>query len=283
MKKADARLYQSFQQRYVAVIDLDGVVYEGDLPIAGAVEAIAKIRSMGKRVVFLTNNSGKSRESIARKLRSFGVPCQPGDVMSSARAAAVFLAGMKRCQPVRVFGSSELVSEIQGAGVAVAAQGEKYQSLLVGLDSQFSMSRIAEALQAIKMGARWYACNRDPSYVGAAGEYLPGTGPLVAAIEAASGVSPDEVLGKPATWILECLMREHGVARKDCCVFGDSWQSDIALACAAGIPAVWISLRETGSIKGKILPVNVARAQSLAAAVELVYTAPTSRSRKMAA
>ena len=49
----------------VLLFDLDGVVWLSHRPIAGAVEAIAALRSAGRRVLFVTNNSASTVEEQA--------------------------------------------------------------------------------------------------------------------------------------------------------------------------------------------------------------------------
>ncbi|MGH9262562.1 MAG: HAD family hydrolase, partial [Acidimicrobiales bacterium] len=69
------------------VLDLDGVVWLSDRPIAGAAAAIARLRADGRRVLFATNNSSVPRAGQEAKLAGFGIPAD-GDVMTSAMAAA---------------------------------------------------------------------------------------------------------------------------------------------------------------------------------------------------
>ena len=61
------------RERGCFVLDLDGVVYAGKQALPGAVEAVARLRALGKRIAFLTNNSMRSTESVAAKLRAFGI------------------------------------------------------------------------------------------------------------------------------------------------------------------------------------------------------------------
>ena len=67
--------------------DLDGVVWLAHQPIAGSVEAIARLRSAGRRVMFVTNNSAATQSEHEASLAAIGVPAT-GDVVSSAMAAA---------------------------------------------------------------------------------------------------------------------------------------------------------------------------------------------------
>ena len=67
--------------------DLDGVVWLARQAIAGAPEAIARLRASGRRVVFVTNNSFSLLADQEAALATIGVPAV-GDVVTSAQAAA---------------------------------------------------------------------------------------------------------------------------------------------------------------------------------------------------
>ncbi len=69
------------------ILDLDGVIWRGDQPIAGSAEAVARLRSAGEDVWFVTNNALPRRGEVADKLRVHGI--DPGDhVVTSPMAAA---------------------------------------------------------------------------------------------------------------------------------------------------------------------------------------------------
>jgi len=48
------------------IFDMDGVIYRGDDPIQDAVEVVNILKEMGRKVVFVTNNSSK----LASKYKS---------------------------------------------------------------------------------------------------------------------------------------------------------------------------------------------------------------------
>ncbi len=65
-------------ERYDAVlVDLDGVMYRGDEPVAGAGGVVDKVRALGTPLLFLTNNSSRTPEAIAGKLERMGVSASP--------------------------------------------------------------------------------------------------------------------------------------------------------------------------------------------------------------
>ena len=53
------------------VMDCDGVIWQGDTLLPGARESIALLREQGKRLVFVTNNSNKSRAQYVYKFDSW--------------------------------------------------------------------------------------------------------------------------------------------------------------------------------------------------------------------
>ncbi|MEZ5191394.1 MAG: hypothetical protein R2734_01825 [Nocardioides sp.] len=76
----------------LAMLDLDGVVYIGGHAVPAAAEAITTARDAGMHVGFVTNNASRTPDSIARQLTGLGVPALPGDVVTSAQAAARVVA-----------------------------------------------------------------------------------------------------------------------------------------------------------------------------------------------
>ena len=59
------------------IFDCDGVIWKGDCLIEGIEETLEMLRSMGKRLIFVTNNSTKSRKSYAKKFESLGLKVTP--------------------------------------------------------------------------------------------------------------------------------------------------------------------------------------------------------------
>ena len=84
---------QPLATRYdVALLDLDGVVYLGEQPVAGAAQALAAARQVGMRLAFVTNNASRTPDQVAQLLHRVGVPAAAEEVVNSAQAAAHYLA-----------------------------------------------------------------------------------------------------------------------------------------------------------------------------------------------
>ena len=77
---------------------------------------------------------------------------------------------------------------------------------------------------------------------------MPGCGPIVAAIAAASGRAPDYHIGKPGVMLLEILVSQNGLQPHELLVIGDGPESDIAMANRFGSPSVLICAGDSGKI-----------------------------------
>ena len=73
------------------LLDLDGVVWLGEVAIDGAADAVATLRDAGHTVAFGTNNSSATRADYETKLAGIGIPAGGAAVLSSAMAAASML------------------------------------------------------------------------------------------------------------------------------------------------------------------------------------------------
>ncbi|HEX4491767.1 MAG TPA: HAD-IIA family hydrolase [Acidimicrobiia bacterium] len=215
----------------VVCCDLDGVIWRGDEPIAGAAEGIAVLRAAGRRVVFVTNNSSGTRAEYVAKLESCGVPVDPADVLSSAMAAARLLAvGLAPGARVLSYAGPG-VHEALGAAGFQPVEELPVDAVVAGFHRDFDFDRLAVAADAVRAGARFVATNVDATYPTASG-LVPGTGALVAALEVASGRRA-EVAGKPHA-PMAALVRE--VCGPDGVMIGDRPSSDGVFAVALGWP-----------------------------------------------
>jgi HAD superfamily hydrolase (TIGR01450 family) len=220
----------------VIVCDLDGVVWRGETPIAGSAEAVAALRSAGRRVAFLTNNSANPVASVVAKLARSGVPADPVDVLSSAQAAAALLEGsLPTGSRVLVCGGPGVVEALVAAGFVAVGNDreldEPVAAVVCGFHREFDFARLDRAAAAIRDGARFVATNLDATYPGDR-RVLPGAGALVAAIATASGRAP-EVAGKPAAATVAMVRDRFGA---EGVMVGDRPSTDGALAAALDWP-----------------------------------------------
>jgi 4-nitrophenyl phosphatase len=154
--------------------------------------------------------------------------------------------------------------------VAAATQG--VDSVVVGLDVEFSYARLAVAVGAVRAGARFVAVNRDPIHPTEHG-LVPGAGSVVAAVATASGMEPVSI-GKPGPLLLQIAAHRLGRPATDAVMIGDSLTADIPAAIAVGARSVLMltgisTAAQVGSLAAADRPTEVAvDAEELAAVLE---------------
>lgn len=229
----------------VALLDLDGVVYVGPNAVPGVPEALDDVRRAGMRLAFVTNNAARTPASVAEHLRALAIPAEPAEVITSAQAAAHYLADrLPAGAHVLVVGTTGLVQALQERGlVPVAAADDDPAAVAQGYSPDVNWRQLAEGAVAIRRGLPWVATNLDPTVPSPRGP-LPGNGSLVAALRHATGALPVST-GKPdPTMHLESVQRSG--ARRPL-VVGDRLDTDIEGAAAVGCPSLLVLSGVTSS------------------------------------
>ena len=192
-------------------MDCDGVVWQGDTLLPGVRESIALLRESGKRLVFVTNNSNKSRREYVHKFEKLGISVEKEEVFSAAFAAAAYLKTQGMKKKAYVVGGRGVVDELNemqievdpGVFNAVKCTEADWEELIVdedvgavivGQDVAFTYAKLAYAA-AIQRGATFVATNPDAGDAIGPG-LMPGAGAIVAAVEKASGVAPEMYAGE---------------------------------------------------------------------------------------
>ena len=276
------------------LVDLDGVVYRGAAPVPGVADVLAARAAVGDSVVYVTNNSMHYRADYVTRLGEMGAPVTPDRVVSSARATALYLAGLDGVRRVLVVGAGGLERECRDVGldVVTAAHAASLHAreglngwdaagapdaVVVGLDPQFTYQKLTVAVDCVRHGARFIATNRDPVYPTERGN-RPGAGSIVAAVEAGAEIVPVSI-GKPAPLLLEMAARVVGIPVGDAVMIGDGIATDLAAAVAIGIPCILMltgvsSRADVDALPAERRPIAVAvDAAALAAALEAIRPA----------
>lgn len=210
-------------------LDLDGVVWLADEPIAGAAGAVAALRAAGEQVVFITNNSSMRRTDQEAKLARHGIEAA-GDLVTSAAVVAELVGPGERVLCCGGPGLADALTE-RGAEVIVndGTEVSAIDAVVVGFHRHFDFARMDVASAAVRAGARFLASNDDATYPTPSGP-IPGGGAILAGIERAAGARA-VVAGKPYAPMVEHLRRRFGPRGT---VVGDRPDTDGALARALG-------------------------------------------------
>lgn len=236
----------------LALVDLDGVTYAGHEPIAHAAAGLALARSVGMRLVFVTNNASREPSSVSEQLSSLDIPAVSEDVMTAAQACARLLADhVAPGSRVLVVGGAGLVTAVTEAGyVVVQSAQDAPVAVAQGFSPELGWADLAEAAYAVAGGAVHVASNLDLSLPTARG-FAPGNGALVGAVTAATGVTPFSA-GKPSPAMYAMAVERAGASRP--LVIGDRLDTDLAGARSGGYPGLHV-LTGVSSARDDVLAV----------------------------
>ncbi|MDF7663736.1 HAD-IIA family hydrolase [Bifidobacterium sp. ESL0763] len=218
----------------LALLDLDGVVYRGKLPVDHAADSIRDAEAAGMTMEYTTNNSSREQATVADQLKSFGLQVEPHQVITSSIVAARmvahdFPAGSK----VIMSGARHLREQLEGQGLTVVESVEDGPVAAVqGWRPEITWNEIANIAFAVERGARHYVTNIDltiPRELGIA----PGAGSMVQAVVNATGAEPHASAGKPESAmydearVLAAGDGERMVAKERCLAIGDRLDTDV--------------------------------------------------------
>lgn len=250
------------------IIDLDGCVWLGEVPIDGSVEAIERLRQAGKRLAFATNNSRRTGEEYVQKLWGMGIQASLQDVVTVGGAMQHLLAETRHGRTAFVIGTDAMVKHVTDAGLKVMNHTDlatRVDIVIVSGTEQVTYDDVKAATLALRRGAELLATSRDPTYPMPDGLW-PGTGAILAAIETASDCKA-VLVGKPEPQLFYTALERLGEGRT--LVVGDRLASDVEAAKRAGLDAALVLSGDTTAEEAAEAkdPKPVAVAQSLGALV----------------
>jgi len=216
------------------IFDLDGTIYRGEKLIVGARETLEKLKSLSKRIVYLSNKPIQTREDYAAKLTRLGIPTEPTEVINSSLVMARWLSCQAPGAAIFVIGEPPLIYELRRTGFRTSEDPEKIQYVIVSFDRNFDYRKLNIALQAIKRGAHFVATNPDRTCPVEGGE-IPDCAAMIGAVEGATGKKVEAIVGKPSDIMIEVAVGAMGLRPQDCLLVGDRLETDIVMGKKAGM------------------------------------------------
>jgi glycerol 3-phosphatase-2 len=215
------------------LLDLDGCVWVGDRPTPRAVEAVSALRAAGKSVAFVTNDGRHGEDEVVRKLWRLGFRAAREEVVTVG-GAVQYVCASSDWRSAIVIGAPSLHRHVADAGLRILNGTDLApvaDVVVAAAHERFDYGELRQATQALLRGAALLAAGRDATFPMPDGPW-PGSGPVVAALEDASGVRARNV-GKPAADLFRVALDRLGPGRA--LVIGDRLDADVAGARAAGL------------------------------------------------
>ena len=213
------------------LLDLGGVFYEGDRPIPGATEALARLRESGLPLRFVTNTTRQSRAALRRELAGRGLAIAEHELFTPATAARELLIA-RGLRPLLLI-HPDLAPDFAGLDTA------EPNAVVVGdAGEHFRYATLNQAFRLVHGGAPLFALGRNRYFQESDGLSLD-AGSFVAALEYATGKAA-ALLGKPAPAIYRAALQSAGCEAADAVMIGDDVDADVNGAIDAGLAGILV-------------------------------------------
>lgn len=234
------------------LIDLDGVVYEGDRVVPGAAEAIAFLHENHLPHLFLTNTTSVPVRVIWQKLRFLGIDVQLRSIITPVIAAREWIRRNGR-EPVAAFVPPPTRVDFEGLRLLPQDVETGARAVVIGdLGDQWDYRKLNRAFRLLENGGS------DTSLVALGmtrfckaedGRLRLDVAPFVKALEHSSQVLP-VVMGKPAADFFQQAADRLSLSMSELIMIGDDIQSDVHGAQRCGMRGVLV---KTGKFRDQDL------------------------------
>jgi len=219
------------------LLDMDGVLYRGDRTLPGARCFVRTLQDRDIPFILLTNNSTKTPAQYVARLERMGLQVAPSTILTSAQATAMYLEKVAPSGTrMYVIGERGLRDEIASRGYVIAEDDVAF--VVVGMDTHLTFEKLRMAALAIGSGAIFVGTNPDRSFP-AEEAVTPGTGAILAAVEAATEVKPT-IIGKPQQAAFDLALEKLGALREETAMIGDRLETDILGGREAGLLTILV-------------------------------------------
>lgn len=213
-----------------ALIDVDGVLHIGDVPVPGAADALNELRREDIPFRLLTNTTMRTRSALSTLLRGFGCDVSDDEIITAASATATYIRRHHPDTTCSLLVSGSGVEEFDG--IALSDDPEAGLVVIGGAGREFSYDALNHAFRLLLNGATLLAMHKDLFWRMADGLSLD-AGAFITGLEQASGVQAT-VVGKPSAAFFSVGFDSLGLPPEEVVMVGDSILHDVAPAMEFG-------------------------------------------------
>lgn len=218
------------------LFDMDGTLVLGDAALPGAVDFLAALRTAGKTVRFVTNNTLHEPGEHAERLNRAGIASTAAEILTPLPALQAYVHHHD------IKGAHVIASEVVKHALRLP-DGE--DAIILGLCRNWDYAQLQHACNLALKNVPVVMCQPDPYCPDPAGP-IPDSGALLSLIETTICRKLDPVvLGKPSAALIDPILKETGIAPSRAVFFGDRLKTDMALAGNAGMTGALVLTGQT--------------------------------------
>lgn len=244
------------------LFDCDGVLWLGNHLLPKIAETLDLLQKKGKKLIFVTNNSVKSRAEYLKKFSNFGIKnIEKEEIFGSAYATALYLDKVlkfdKKNKKVWVMGGQGIHEELNELGIESIggtdpglnvpySDDSPYLNLdpnvgavITGLDLNVNYHRLAITLQYLRNNDVIFMATNIDSTFPSHGRILPGAGSIIDSVKYCSEREPI-VCGKPNLNLLNAIMADHPFDVSRAIMIGDRLNTDMKFGRDGGLSTLLV-------------------------------------------
>jgi HAD superfamily hydrolase (TIGR01458 family) len=250
------------------LLDLAGVIYDGEDVIPGATDAVARLREAGLPIRFVSNTTRTSKQAVLTRLVDrHGLSVTSDELFTPAQAAREWLRQHDRSPYLLVH--PDLEPDFRNL------MGDHGTALVVGDAGEvFDYRTLNGAFRELIEGAEFLALAANRTFRDADGKLSLDAGAFVAALEFASQTNAI-ILGKPSPEFFLSALASMDCSKAKAVMVGDDAETDVAGALRSGLAHAL--LVRTGKYRrgdeNRFEPAPSATVNDLSAAVDWILAA----------
>ena len=227
-----------------------GVIWYGNTLLPNVKQTLAYLRAQNKKLIFVSNNSTKSRRQYAEKFAKLGIPAQEDEIFGSSYSAAIYLSrvlNFPKHKKVYVLGEHGVEEELEAEGISYTGgtspleradfEEADYENIkpdqdigavLCGLDQHISYKKLSRAFMYLRQGPEvlFLATNLDSTYP-THGTLFPGAGTTTTIPLQFASKREATTCGKPSQTMMDAIFARYDLKRERTCMVGDRLDTDI--------------------------------------------------------
>jgi len=222
------------------IFDLDGTIYRGAKLIPGAKETINKLKTIKKRVIFISNKTTGTVQQYYNFLSAHGLNVELSEIINSTEVLKNFLIEYSPDCNFFAIGEDVFINELEEAGFHFTNDPENIEIVIVTLDRTLNYDKLEIAAKALEYGARFFAANIDNTCPVDNGEILD-AGATISALEKRTHKKLEQHFGKPSKHMMNLIKERLQVPLNKCLIIGDRLETDITMGNKFGLDTALVS------------------------------------------
>jgi len=221
------------------IFDLDGTIYRGEHLIPHADKVINYLKSIGKKIVFVSNKTTGTAKDYHNLLKNWGLNVEEDEIINSTVVASNYLKQNFNSDKFFAIGEDSFINEIKKTGLNYSTIPEEIKIVLITLDRTLNYQKLEIAARALENGARFFAANIDDTCPVDDGEVID-AGSTISALEKRTHRKLELHFGKPSEFMFNEIKNHLQFDPPKTLLIGDRLETDIRMGNEFGIDTVLV-------------------------------------------